>query len=129
MVMTAYVKILPTRKREEPKNLQPVFGNAWNKGVETSIQSVEIERDIHVFGESMDRTEDLGEGCPAFERHGQAIRHCKEGLKYPADPDVLFQHLLCTPELWSEGAVDLRPLVRRQLQERLRHGCSMGWSA
>lgn len=62
---------------------------------------------------------------PGSRRTGRS----KEGLKHPADPDVLFQHLRCAPQRWSEGAVDLRSLAWRQLQERLRHGCSMGRSA
>src|SRR5690606_35988753 len=81
------------------------------------------QRQVDVFGESLDDAEDLRQRGASLEDDGVTEGGAEEQAEQPADPDVLLDDDGREAEA-GRGFVDVEPaLVGRQPQECERHGC------
>lgn len=73
-----------------------------------------IQRDVDVFGESMDQPEDLRERSPALEAHLGDTLEREKVAQCPADPEIFFNRrvggIAAAGGLFEVGA----PLIRRK---------------
>ena len=69
----------------------PVPAGAVGEGVESVVEGLVVEGDVHVLGKPADDAVDLRERRAALEGHGLGVGKGEERLQHSADPDVFLQ--------------------------------------